>query len=155
MADTRPTKLSIPKAAWLCFLLLFVPSRFEVAEHNDNIARAAYNQAPEPEHRSKHVRRAFFKSLILVVASATMGCISGSLLQLTDFSCAPAKAIGWLQIVGACILLWGTLFVRGWEIQTFCGVTLTERVNQWLYRFLYFVGTAVLVFSLAWPACQA
>ena len=155
MADTRPTKLSFPKAVWLCFLLLFAPSRFGVAEQEDNTARADFKEPPEPEHRSQHVRRAFFKSFMLVVASAATGCISGALLQFTSFSCAPPKTVGWLQIVGACILLWGTLFVRGWEIQTYCGVTLTERVNQWLYRFLYFSGTAMLVFSLAWPACQA
>lgn len=71
------------------------------------------------------------------------------------------KAFGWvsggttavlvrgLQIVGATVLLWATLFVRGWDIQTFGGVTLTERVNRWIYRLLYCFGTAAFVASLA------
>ena len=45
-------------------------------------------------------------------------------------------------------MLWGTLFVRGWEIQTYSGVTLVERVNRWLYRALYCSGTALIVASL-------
>lgn len=35
------------------------------------------------------------------------------------------------------------------------GVSLTERVNQWIYRTLYCIGTAILVGSLALPACLA
>lgn len=45
------------------------------------------------------------------------------------------------------------LFIRGWEIQTHAGVTFTERVNQWIYRFLYCAGTTAIVCSLAWPQC--
>jgi hypothetical protein len=67
--------------------------------------------------------------------------------------CAAAKHITWLQIAGTCLLLWGTLFVRGWDIQSFGGVTLSERVNQWLYRSLYCTGTAALVSSLSWTQC--
>jgi hypothetical protein len=40
------------------------------------------------------------------------------------------------------------LFVRGWDIQTLGGVTLTERVNRWIYRLLYCLGTAAIVTSL-------
>jgi hypothetical protein len=49
------------------------------------------------------------------------------------------------------LLLWGTLFVRGWDIQTIGGVTLVERVNHWIYRTLYCLGTAVFIFSLSLP----
>ena len=43
----------------------------------------------------------------------------------------------------------GTLFVRGWEIQTWTGDSLIEHVNQRIYRSLYCIGTCVIVFSLA------
>jgi hypothetical protein len=62
---------------------------------------------------------------------------------------APIYLVGVLQVVGAAILLWATLFVRGWDIQTMGGVSLTERVNQWIYRLLYCLGTTVIVVSLA------
>jgi hypothetical protein len=69
--------------------------------------------------------------------------------------CSTPQTVVWLQIVGAGLLLWGTLFVRGWEIQTYSGVVFTERVNQWLYRFLYCTGTSVIVYSLAFLPCRA
>ena len=53
------------------------------------------------------------------------------------FGCATSNSVTALAVIGACLLLWGTLFVRGWEIQTYKGRSLTERVNQWLYRALY------------------
>lgn len=153
MADTRPTKLSLVKAIWVCLLLLFSPSRFAKEEEADTKARASLDKISEPTPPSLHVRRAFGKSFLLVATSAALGYFLGITLQFAG--CASSQAIAWLQIAGACLLLWGTLFVRGWEIQTYCGVTLTERVNQWLYRFLYCSGTTVLVLSLAWPTCSA
>lgn len=151
MADTRPTPVSVFRAIWLSLLLLFAPARFAKAEQEDNAARNNFSSAPSREHSSLKVRRAFFASFLLVVVSAAVGYLLG--MALGTFVCATTKAIGWLQIAGACVLLWGTLFVRGWEIQTYSGVVLTERVNQWLYRFLYCAGTAALVCSLAWPQC--
>ena len=151
MADTRPTPVSIGRAVWLCLLLLFAPRRFAQAEQEDNAVRENFTSPSEDFHPSKVVRRAFFASLALVVVSGTFGYFIGT--GATSIVCATSGGIAWLQIIGACMLLWGTLFVRGWEIQTYSGVVLTERVNQWLYRFLYCVGTAVLVGSLAWQQC--
>ena len=54
-----------------------------------------------------------------------------------------------LQVAAAILLLWGTLFVGGWDIQSWGGVTLTERVNRWLFRFMYCIGTAAVVVSLS------
>lgn len=152
MADTRPTPVSFGRAVWLCFLLLFAPKRFAKAEQEDNAARQNFTgSSPEDEPSSMVVRRAFFASLALVVVSGILGYLVGTIA--TNVVCATGRGIAWLQIIGACVLLWGTLFVRGWEIQTYSGVVLTERVNQWLYRFLYCGGTAVLVGSLAWQQC--
>ena len=98
------------------------------------------------------VRRAFFYSLLLVIASGAVGYGTGLALG-SGVGCVQSHLIVWLQVSGASLLLWGTLFIRGWEIETYAGVTFTERVNQWIYRFLYCAGTAVLVSSLAWPQC--
>ena len=152
MADTRPTPVSIVRAVWLCFLLLFAPQRFVKEEQEDNETRRGFVNSSEREHPSTVVRRAFFTSLFLVVASGALGYIVGAIAG--GIACATSRDIARLQIVGACVLLWGTLFVRGWEIQTYSGVALTERVNQWLYRFLYCAGTAALVSSLAWTECS-
>ncbi|WP_447969666.1 hypothetical protein [Nitrospira sp. M1] len=149
MADTRPTPVKMHRAVYLCLLGVFVPSKLVDEEEKDSAARKNFSSPPVSIHHAYIVRRAFWNSFGLVLASLA----SGYLLGLLSFWIAgtPRQSVIFaMQIVGASILLWGTLFVRGWEVQTYCGVTLTERVNQWLYRFLYFGGTAVIVWSLTW-----
>ena len=55
-----------------------------------------------------------------------------------------------LQVIAGAILLWATLSYLGWEIQTYKSETLGEKVNRWIFRGNYCVGTAVLVCSLLW-----
>lgn len=107
----------------------------------------------EKEHPAYVVRRAFTQSLLLVVASGSLGYLAAVGIHQAG-RCATPTTVAWLQIAGASLLLWGTLFIRGYEILTFGGVTLVERVNQWLYRSLYCAGTALIVYSLAFPPCK-
>ncbi|MCB2071684.1 MAG: hypothetical protein KDF67_19690, partial [Ottowia sp.] len=109
--------------------------------------------ADQRAHPAHVVRRAFFQSLLLVLLSGSVGFVWGIGMHHLG-RCATPPTVAWIQIVGAGMLLWGTLFVRGWEIETWSGVSLTERVNQWLYRTLCCVGTALVVYSLAFPACK-
>jgi predicted MFS family arabinose efflux permease len=125
------------------FLMLVNPGGLERAEARESLPLAS------DEHRAYAVRRAFWQSLALVLMSALLGYLAGVALG-SALGCAPGWAIKGLQIVGAGILLWATLFVRGWEIQSYRGVTLTERVNRWIYRSMYCKGTVVLVASLSW-----
>ena len=153
MADTRPTAISPWRAAHLCITLLLTPERMEQEEERDDELRKSMGPAPaEPRHRAFIVRSAFAKSCILVAAFGLIGYAAGSGMNYAG-RCATPFTVALLQIAGASLLLWGTLFIRGWEVQTYCGVSLTERVNQWLYRTLYCVGTAVIVYSLAFPSC--
>ena len=136
----------------LCWLLLLRPKRFIEVQAEDNRVRNSYTNRADREPGAYIVRRAFLYALLLVLGSGAIGYGIGVALGVW-FGCASGGHIVWLQIVGAGFLLWGTLFIRGWEIQTYAGVTLTERVNQWIYRFLYCAGTATIVCSLAWPQC--
>lgn len=154
MADSRPTPISFFKALKLCFLLLFIPHRFKEVEKQNQVERNNYSDHAEPSHRADIVRAAFFMSLLLVLGFSALGYALGRLSHLLGW-CASTDTIAWLQIAGAGLLLWGTLFVRGWEIQSYSGIQLTERVNHWLYRALYCVGTAVIVYSLSFPPCSS
>lgn len=98
------------------------------AEQKDEETRKSFPPAGEEQHRAYIVRRAFWSALGLVVSAVLVGFIGGYLLRV--FIGSPtSRIITWLQICGAALLLWGTLFVRGWDIQTYGGVTLTERAN--------------------------
>jgi len=154
MADTRPTPLTLVAAARLCILLLFAPERFKEAERADHACRNNYTDSGDPPHRADMVRKAFFASLVLVLLFSALGFTAGQFMHFAG-RCATPDTVTCAQIVGAALLLWGTLFVRGWEIQSWSGVQFTERVNQWLYRSLYCAGTAVIVYSLSFPPCQA
>ena len=154
MADTRPTTANPWHALKLCLQVLFAPGQMQEAERQDEECRKAMPAPPSTKtHRAFVVRRAFFSSLTLVLLSGALGYIAGFAMGSLQ-RCATPGTVSSLQIAGASLLLWGTLFIRGWEIQSHGGVTLTEGVNQWIYRALYCIGTAVIVYSLAFPACK-
>jgi len=153
MADTRPTSLSFLTALRLCLLLLFKPARFKEEEQADQVARNHYKDEHPQQERAVAVRSALVKSFGLVVAFSILGFLGGKLMGELG-RCATPETVALAQFIGAAFLLWGTLFVRGWEIQSFSGVQLSERVNQWLYRGLCCIGTAIVVYSLAFAPCK-
>ncbi len=149
MGSTKPTKVSIVKAVYLCLLLVFMPHKFITAEVRDNEKRQKLPDDAFEENRALVVRRALLISLFLVLSAGLVGFFLG--ITLSCFVGVPSSdTINSLQIIAGLLLLWATFFIRGWEIQSYGGVTFTERVNQWIYRFLYFIGTAIIVLSLIW-----
>ena len=149
MADTRPTKLKFSKIIYLCCLAIINPKKLIKEEENDKEVRKNFPPAGQKEHHIYVVRRAFWHSLGFIILSALLGGLAGLSLHY-NFTQPGSHLIAFLQVLGACLLLWGTLFIRGWEIQTYCDVTLTERVNRWIYRILYCTGTSIIVCSLIW-----
>ncbi len=148
MADTRLTKVCFVRATYLCLLAIFRPEKLVKEEEKDNEARKNFlPPLATPEQRAFVISRAFWSSLLLMITSLAIGYIVGRVIDKLLGS-VPKILITSLQIIGAMILLWGTLFVRGWEIQSYGGVTLSERVNRWIYRALYCIGTAIIICSL-------
>jgi len=148
MADTRLTKVTFIRATYLCLLAIFRPEELVKKEEKDNEERKNFSQPPPPpEQRAFVIRRAFWTSLLLMVASVAIGYIVGQVIDKLLGS-VPKIIITSFQMTGAMLLLWGTLFVRGWEIQSYGGVTLSERVNKWIYRALYCIGTTIIICSL-------
>jgi hypothetical protein len=139
------------RASWFCFLLVFLPEKFKAKEEVYNARQNALGSENEPRHLV--VRRALGFSLFLVVIAAILGWFVGWLVGWFGY-CWLSWLIGFLQIAGTGLLLWAVLFVRGWEIQSMDGKTLSERVNQWLYRALSFIGTWILVLALSLPQCS-
>ena len=149
MALKQPQPVSFWGAIYLCLVAIFALGKFNKLDEED---RASLETRPNvtARYRIDHVRRALFYSLALVLASGLVGVVLGNV------AChCIGKSDVWvttLQVVGAGLVLWATLAVRGWEIQTFASVTLTERVNQWIYRSLSCFGTAILVMTVPWAS---
>jgi hypothetical protein len=149
MADTRLTKIGPFRALVLCAFAAFAAAKLVEAQQADDETRKRFPQPPPPQlPKAFIVRRGLWESLVWVLASTAVGYVTGKSLGLVSSAAATPLVVAGLQVFGAIVLLWGTLFVRGWDIQTLGGVTLTERVNRWLYRLLYCLGTAAIVASL-------
>jgi hypothetical protein len=151
MADTRLTKVGPLQALQLCAFGALCPRRLIEAERRDEEVRKGFSQPPPPEEpRAFKLRRGVWGSLVWVLFAIVVGYIGGRLLgSVAGQTTGLLTRV--LQFSGATILLWATLFVRGWDIQSIGGVTLTERVNRWIYRLLYCLGTAAIVASLVLP----
>jgi len=148
MADTRLTKVKLLRVIYLCILGAFCPGKLVEAEFADEEVRNALPQPPPPEKpRAYKVTRALWASLAWVMCSIAVGYLSGRILNAVFRKPVPVLVKS-LQIAGATLLLWATLAVRGWDILSFGGVTLTERVNRWIFRFQYCLGTVAIVASL-------
>ncbi len=142
-------QIGVPRRSVCCMHCAYASMGRSREEETDEGIRAAFPRpVPSEKPRAFKIRRALWSSLLLVAASVIAGLVIGkALAYLLGHTTGKAPIV--LQLTGAMLLLWGTLFVRGWDIQSYGGATLTERVNRWLYRGLYCIGTTAVVASLS------
>ena len=127
MGNPTPTKINFFQACCFCMLAIFCPKKLEVADEKDREKRANF---PKTDiSNAKMINYAFWNSLLLICIFSLIGGLAGYALKCT-LGAPTQKMVSLLQITGAALLLWGTLFVKGFEIATYDTVSLTERVNQ-------------------------
>lgn len=133
--------------------LLVAPSAFLAAEDRNLVVANAPRRGNDIADRAALVRRAFWRSAALVAIAFAAGALIARIVEGAGYALIPDWQLK-LQAASAAILLWGTVFVRGWDIQSYGGATLSERANRTLYRALYVVGTRLGVFATLCPALQ-
>lgn len=157
---TTSGPISIP-TAWAIVLLFVSPSRF-VAHSVDHAIRS--QPGPLTMEREKDLRTAFdtqfHASVALIRASlftaffiVGVAIVSALITAVVLEALAVKKTEAWnvaLQFAGIGILLWATLGRVESAIQTLDGGTIPERVDMWLYRVLYIIGSYALALSVAW-----
>ena len=162
---------SLWRAARDILLLLLRPQRFIARATQDAITREfetnpnllaqfPNRQLPEEKRqtfeedarrRTCSIRRSVAGGFSLVAGTAALGWLSGfAAYQLLGPASTSETRV--LQIAATALLLGATLSVLGWEIQSYKGVTLPERVNRWIFRTLYVLGTYLLLLSISWSA---
>ncbi|RUW85198.1 hypothetical protein [Mesorhizobium sp. M1E.F.Ca.ET.063.01.1.1] len=147
MASTTPTPASPWRILKLCWLAVFAPAHFEELERQDKIVLDSYKQ-PTPILGIQSVRQAFGYSAVWGASAAIVGALLG---WATAWLLEPGSfALAFAASLGTGILLWATLALKGWDIQTWGGVSLTERVNRWWFRGLYWIGTMLVVMAAIW-----
>lgn len=149
MAVMIPTRLSFKVKLKAMIYFFFSKKKFERMQEDDNSKRESL---PEKDISTIEmqiiiVRRALFQSLILVLISLLFAFFIYFVIP-EHYVLKETLIPLILQLSGALLLLWATLFVRGWEIQTYSGVTLIERVNRWIFKSMYFIGTISLLLGI-------
>lgn len=143
-----PYKISPMRAI---FLLFFRPRAFvRESMRHDRSLRFDRRRRPQRSETTRKLRGALGWGAVLVVLSAAAGALTGRALYYI-FGTPPPMFIAGLQVAAGAILLWATLSYLGWEIQSYKGQNLGEKVNRWIFRGNYCLGTVVLVSSLTWP----
>jgi len=132
---------------------LFAPSRFATLADNEIKDRYRPETLPEAHfpRAVKEIRRGLLFSLLLVVGAVIGGATLGWILN-TCFGSPTATLYRVLQLGGIGILLWATLGKQGWNLQTFAGDTLPERLDRAVYRTLYVFGSLLLALAVSWGA---
>jgi len=144
--------VSIPlwEKSKIIFYAIARPSSFVETEirHNDEMNRILLSRkvVSEPS-KIYYVRSALFQAFWICLVSTLCGAGIGLAAAKTMTNTAVATGI---IVAGTAILLWATLAVQGWSIQSMKGQTLTERVNQWIFRTLYAVGTLFISLGSTW-----
>jgi hypothetical protein len=141
MALKQPKRLTPRLAIYACWLAVFAPTKFERFREEFD---ADLDGRPNDERRGvDKVRQGYWEASIWMMWALGSGVLVGLILRTLNGQ-APLGAAS-IAICGTAILLWATLAFQGWSVQSFSDTTLTERVNRWLYRFLYALGTCLLV----------
>lgn len=131
----------------LCWLAIFKPDRFDDLEREHNAA-LPNEPIPPPPRLIDRVRHALFGSFVGVATACIAGVFLGWISEFVFGHSAFGAAS--YAVIGAAVLLWATLAKQGWKIQTIDGETLTEKVNRWLFRGLYWFGTVMLAAATIW-----
>ena len=150
-------------------MLLFAPKAFvkravahDVAkefETNTQLQKTFPNRELPPERLAEHEKLATkrvrkIRSALLSAFIYTLSAIAAAVFSAMILSSWMGKpstlAVYAIQIVAAGIILIATLAVLGWEIQSWKGNTLPEKVNRWLFRSQYWVGTYLFVLAVSW-----
>jgi hypothetical protein len=97
------------------------------------------------------VYKAIFVSFTIVATTVLFGYLVGQCLKIL-YGPSSQLIYQWLQYTGIAILLWATLAKQGWNIQTWNGTTVAEKIDKWVFWSLYLLGSFILVLSVAWPA---
>lgn len=99
--------------------------------------------------RTIALRHSLTKSALLVTISIALAIMLGQILKIF-LGEIPSNAASVFQIGGAGILLWAAIWELGWNVRSVGGESLPERVHQWLFRLMSFIGTFFLFLAAGW-----
>ncbi len=146
MGTRSLTPLSNWKKIKLVWLAIFRPAEYQIEEAEDS--RRLETEPSIYPTRVSIVRRSYVESFFHVFSAVIVGWLIALFCQTIALQ---SKCwVSGFAVLGTALLLWTTVAVKGWEIGSWSSSTLGERLNVWVFRFLYWVGTACLVAAAFW-----
>jgi hypothetical protein len=127
------------------------------ADHALELSRNAQLSASSPEDQEQHrrqyavtldkrldvLRRNIFWSLIILASAVALSLLFSNLL--------PTLSPSWRAWLGALSIFsfaWATLARLGWPGQSWKGDTVVERLDERIFKFLYWLGTFLGILAL-------
>lgn len=95
------------------------------------------------------VRKAFLRAGVRVFCAALLGLALGWAMKGVFGALSPAMNSG-IQMLGAALVLWATIWQLDADVQTMGGETLLERTHWWMFCSLYLLGTTLFFIAYTW-----
>lgn len=158
MSTRRTSAVSTP---WAIVLLFLRPSLLVTHSVDHAVRSQPSSLTPEREAELRAsftrqfqeavdlIRGSLLQAFLVVAAAVGAAALTAVILKMQGVSKSQNWNVG-LQSAGVGVLLWATLGRVESPIQTFDGGTVPERVDQWLYRMLYVIGSYALALSVIW-----
>ncbi len=99
------------------------------------------------EERTILLRKAISKSFLYLFYTIVLSFILSFILVRIFKISISATLLITTRFISASLIFGAVLGRLGWEIQTYSGDTLPEKINSLWYRFLYILGVFFLMFS--------
>lgn len=93
------------------------------------------------------IYKALLSSFLIVIVTGFAAWLVADWISKSAVT-TTSQMVSWLQYGGIGILLWATLAKQGWNIQTYGGQSTAEKVDQWIFRGLYVVGSFCFYLSV-------
>jgi len=94
----------------------------------------------------KTVLQKILVSLLLTAGCAFIGYFTA--LYLNNILPLTVTKINIIRVISIAIIAWAVLSKVGWDIQTWSGNTLPEKVNNIFFRVLYIIGFYLVIISI-------
>ena len=138
-------------------LILFAPRTFTRAATRESCPDGILPESQKQEfettvrNQTQSIRRAILGGVGVTLLTMLVGYGAGFVLQALFGT--PSKVLVYLlQALGAGVILGATLGEIDREIQTWDRVSLAEKINAFMFRALYVLGTFLFVTSVTWDA---
>jgi hypothetical protein len=126
-------------------------------ESNKQLAEAypnktlPYNKREEfrkgEEERTRLLRKSIAKSFLYLFYTISISFIFSFLIVRILKIYFSSTLLITIRFISASLIFWAVLGRLGWEIQTYAGDTLPEKINSLWYRLLYILGVFFVMFS--------